>query len=198
MQLPDLVMVPIEKITPYDNNPRRIPDEAIDAVVQSIMLYGYQQPIVVDKDHVIVVGHTRYEAVKRLGWSEVPVYISNLSAEKAKEYRLVDNRTGEMTSWQHDALVMELREWESDLLESFFPDVDLEIGLINSVLDVTREQMDDATKKVLAVREPDPLLNTKVVCPACFHTFEVQTKSLPGLSQSDLTEMASTSDGRTV
>lgn len=184
------IELPIEDIKPYWRNPRRIPEEAVAAVQASIERYGYQQPIVVDDENVVIVGHTRLQALKRLGWAKVPVLRANLSQEKAKEYRLVDNKTSELTSWDFDALVMELREFDATLLESFFPDVDLEVGTINQA--VTEQNIRDASAKVktVAAANPSNVHTTKVECPACFHTFEVRTRSLPGLTTQDLDKLA--------
>jgi ParB/RepB/Spo0J family partition protein len=81
----------ISDIKPYENNPRNN-DDAVDAVERSIKEFGWQQPIVVDKDNVIIAGHTRYKAAKKLGMKEVPVVVaSNLSDEQVRAYRLADN-----------------------------------------------------------------------------------------------------------
>jgi hypothetical protein len=190
VQLPPTTVLAIEDITPYWRNPRKIPEEAIEAVRVSIERYGYQQPIVVDHENVIIVGHTRLQALLRLGWTHVPVYVTDLPADKAREYRLVDNKTGEMTAWDHDALVMELREWEVGLLKEFFPDVDLQVGQITGALE--GGTMADAERKVTQVAPQDPAgtHTTKVVCPACFVSFDVRTRSLPGLTTADLDELA--------
>lgn len=188
--LPETKTVAIDEIKPYWRNPRRIPAEAVEAVATSIKEYGYQQPIVVDTDMVVVVGHTRLQALKKLGVTEIPVYITDLPEAKAKEYRLIDNRTGEMTTWDHSALVLELREFETHLLESFFPDIDLEIGQINSAVKaVTNEDVEKAEQSIKKVKEAETILTTEVVCPSCFHSFKVRTDSLPGLSRNDLSEM---------
>jgi hypothetical protein len=200
LPLPEVRTLPLGEIKPYWRNPRRIPQEAIDQVRASIEKYGYQQPIVVDENNVIVVGHTRLLALQQMKVDSAEVYVAtNLSEEKIREYRVVDNRLGELGQWDHDALVMELREFEVALLEQFFPDVDLEIAQLNEEL-VTRNDVDTATKKILEVKEADPTnaLTTRVECPACFDIFEVTTISLPGLSREDLKNMvetAGTSDG---
>lgn len=101
--------VAIDAITPYENNPRKIPKEAIEKVAASIREFGFRQPIVVDKDMVVVVGHTRLLAARSLGYDEVPVLVaSDLPPEKVKAYRLADNRTNEFTSWDDDRLMEEL------------------------------------------------------------------------------------------
>lgn len=189
VSLPETTTVPVADIKPYWRNPRRIPAEAVEAVAKSIEAYGYQQPIVVDKDMVVIVGHTRLQALKKLGVTEIPIYISDLSEAKAKEYRLIDNRTGEMTSWDHSALVLELREFEVDLLESFFPDIDLEVGQIKDAMDVTNDDVAKAEQSIRKVKEAESILTTEVVCPSCFHSFPVRTDSLPGLSRNDLNGM---------
>lgn len=185
LALPNLEVLPLDDIKPYWRNPRRIPTEAVDAVAESIERYGYHQPIVVDSDHVIIVGHTRHAALRKLGITDVQVYVTDLPEDKAREYRLVDNRTGEMSMWDHDALLSELQGWEKGLLESFFPELDLEVTQLQTTL-VTVEDVERGTKKALAVKDPAPIITTEVVCPSCFHSFQVRTDSLPGLSRSDL------------
>src|SRR5690348_363088 len=102
--LPKTRTLKVADIKPYFRNPRRITEEAVNAVAESIQRYGYVQPITVDSDNVIIVGHTRHRALQKLGVKQVQVYVSDLSEEKAKEYRLIDNRTSEMTTWDHEAL----------------------------------------------------------------------------------------------
>ena len=104
-----ITWVAIDAITPYENNPRKIPKEAIEKVATSIREFGFRQPIVVDKDMVVVVGHTRLLAARSLGYDEVPVLVaSDLPPEKVKAYRLADNKTNEFTSWDDDRLMEEL------------------------------------------------------------------------------------------
>lgn len=98
----------INEIKPYENNPRDN-DDAVDAVANSIKEFGWQQPIVVDKDMVIIVGHTRYKAAKKLGMDKVPVVVaSNLTPEQVKAYRLADNKVGELADWNLPKLNIEL------------------------------------------------------------------------------------------
>lgn len=98
----------IEDVKPYENNPRNN-DNGVDAVAKSIDEFGWQQPIVVDKDNVIIVGHTRYKAAKKLKLAQVPVLVADsLSDEQVKAYRLADNKTGELTDWDMDLLIDEL------------------------------------------------------------------------------------------
>lgn len=189
--------LPIDQIVPYWRNPRSIPESAVNAVARSIERFGYVQPILVDKDNVVVVGHTRLAALKELGYTSVRVYVSKLSEEKNKEYRLIDNRTSEMTAWDHDKLVLELREFDDELKTEFFPDIDLEIGMIDSAVGVDEVDITDAAKQVTRVAEADPstMQTTGVRCPQCFHVFQVRTKSLPGLTHADLDEITQAASG---
>jgi hypothetical protein len=186
IQLPEATMMAIEKIKPYENNPRRITAEAVQAVKQSIESYGYVQPIALHKaTNEIVVGHTRYTALKELGVKEVQVYLLDITDEQARQYRLVDNRTNELSEWDHKSLVLELREWDEALLESYFPDVDLEVGMISDD-EITQDEIDKASKNVATIKEAPITPVTKVTCPSCFHKFDVKSASLPGLSVADL------------
>lgn len=99
--------VSIDKIKPYENNPRNN-DDAVDAVANSIKEFGWQQPIVVDNGRVIIAGHTRYKAAKKLGYKEVPIVVAdNLTKEQVNAYRLANNKSGELATWDDD----ELQEW---------------------------------------------------------------------------------------
>lgn len=190
MKLPESKVLALYEIKPYGQNPRRITEEAVEAVRISIERYGYQQPIVVDRDHVIIVGHTRLQALKKLGFKEVEVYVSDLPEDKAREYRLVDNKTSEMTSWDHGALVLELREFEAELLASFFPDVDLEIEMVASTSKVTENEMKWTEDAVTSVKEAPMHHLTVVECPSCYKEFNVRTESLPGLTKADIEALA--------
>ena len=105
MKLERLKLADIE---PYKNNPR-INDEAVDDVVESIRQCSYIAPIVIDEDGVILAEHTRYKALKKLGYKECEVVIaSDLTEEQKKKYRLYDNKTAEMASWDQKKLSAEL------------------------------------------------------------------------------------------
>jgi len=114
----------INKIIPYHNNPRK--NQAIDKVASSINEYGFQQPIVVDKNMVVIVGHTRLLASKKLGLKKVPIAIADLSKSQAKAYRLADNRTNEDSSWDEELLKGELLDLEGLINTIGFEDSELE------------------------------------------------------------------------
>lgn len=119
----------IDDIKPYENNPRDN-DDAVDSVANSIKEFGWQQPIVVDKDNVIIVGHTRYKAAKKLGMDKVPVVVaSKLTPEQVKAYRLADNKVGELADWDFEKLNTELDGIEDiDMSQFGFDDSDKEIN----------------------------------------------------------------------
>ena len=101
-------MRPISSIRPYENNPR-LNDAAVDAVAASIKEFGFRQPIVVDEQGVIIVGHTRYKAAFKLGLETVPVHVAKgLTPAQAKAYRLADNQTATMSQWDEGKLPLEL------------------------------------------------------------------------------------------
>lgn len=109
---------PIDSIRPYPDNPR-LNDAAVDAVASSIRTFGWRVPIVVDRDGVIVAGHTRFKAAVKLGLAEVPVHVAaELTPAQAKAYRLADNQTSCLATWDDTKLVAELlalQEQEFDL-----------------------------------------------------------------------------------
>jgi DNA modification methylase len=100
---------PLDRVRPYPGNPRKIPQAAIDKVALSIGEFGYRQPIVVDGDGVIIVGHVRWLAGRKLGIEQVPVHVAdNLTPEQARAYRLMDNRSHQDTDWLPDKLKTEI------------------------------------------------------------------------------------------
>lgn len=107
--------IDINQIKPYEHNPRVISEEAIEKVSQSLRQFGWQQPIVVDKNNVIIVGHTRYYASKKLNFSKVPIKVfADEDENKIKAYRLLDNKVGEITEWEDVILQKELEEINVD------------------------------------------------------------------------------------
>ena len=100
----------LEDIKPYENNPR-INDDAVDDVVESIRQCTYIAPIVIDENGVILAGHTRYRALRKLGYEECDVIVaSGLTEEQKKKYRLYDNKTAEFATWDQKKLNEELSD----------------------------------------------------------------------------------------
>ena len=105
----------LDEIRPYEKNPRRN-DDAVEYVANSIREFGWKQPIVIDKDGVIIVGHTRFKAAQMLGLDRVPCLVAeDLSPEQVKAYRLADNKVGEIADWDFQALEEELDSLAIDM-----------------------------------------------------------------------------------
>jgi DNA modification methylase len=112
---------PISQPIAYARNARKIPEKAVEKVASSIAEFGWRQPIVVDKNGVIIVGHTRLLAAKKLGFETVPVHVAaDLTEGQVKAYRLMDNRSHEEASWDFDLIAAELCD-----LQAFAVDLSL-------------------------------------------------------------------------
>lgn len=145
----------LEELTPYENNPR-FNDNAVPYVAESIKRFGFKQPIVCDKDGVIVAGHTRYKAAMQLGLTEVPCIIADdLTPDEVKAYRLADNKVGELASWDMSALNFEL----SDIDEIEMGDFGFEQSEINDI------QLDEPNA-------PNDEQGDLMHCPKCGFVFE--------------------------
>lgn len=98
----------IEEIKEYENNPRNN-DNAVEYVARSIKDFGFKIPIIIDKNNIIVAGHTRYKAAKELNLSEIPCIVADdLTDEQIKAFRLVDNKSAELADWNLELLNIEL------------------------------------------------------------------------------------------
>ncbi|MBL7133992.1 MAG: ParB N-terminal domain-containing protein [Phycisphaerae bacterium] len=117
-----------EAVRPYEQNPR-VNDQAVEAVAKSLREFGFRQPIVVDGDGVIIVGHTRWKAAQQLGLKQVPVHVAkDLTPAQIKAYRLADNQTASIAEWDYDLLPVELKDLQGmdfDLSLLGFSDDDL-------------------------------------------------------------------------
>ena len=121
----EIINKKIEDLIPYHNNPR-LNDEAVEYVKNSIKEFGFKVPMVIDKNNVIVAGHTRYKASKELGLKEVPCIIADdLTDEQIKAFRLADNKVSEKAEWDFELLDKELDDIDIDMTEFGF-DLDLE------------------------------------------------------------------------
>ena len=104
---------PVEKVVPYARNPRKNDGVPVAKVKASLKEFGWRQPIVVDSEGVIIVGHTRYQAAIELGMKSVPVHVAEgLTAAQVKAYRIADNKTGDFAEWDFDLLKLEFTELE--------------------------------------------------------------------------------------
>lgn len=104
----EIIYKNIDELIPYENNPR-LNDEAVEYVKNSIKEFGFKVPIVIDKDNVIIAGHTRIKASKELGIKDIPCIIADdLTEEQVKAFRLVDNKVSEKSMWDYTKLDEEL------------------------------------------------------------------------------------------
>lgn len=151
----EVKQIEIENIRPYENNPRNN-DGAVKSVAESIKRYGFQQPLVVDGDGVIIVGHTRLKAAKKLKLKTVPCIVAEgLSPQQAREYRLVDNKTGELSLWDFEKLELELKDLNFDGFDFAWPSFE-------------NEELKEANKEISADELAEKLQHE---CPRCGFKF---------------------------
>lgn len=150
----------LSEITPYENNPR-LNDEAVKYVAKSISEFGFKNPILIDRDGVIIAGHTRYKAATELGMKKVPCIIADdLTEEQIRAYRLADNKVGEIAKWDMELLNIELDEIELDMTEfGFIEMADIDVDGF----------FEDAEPK--APKEEE---EKEVQCPHCGMFFKVE------------------------
>jgi len=135
---------PIATIQPYENNPR-INDQAVDVVAASIREFGFRQPIVVDGEGVIIIGHVRYKAALKLGLDKVPVHVAkDLTPEQVKALSIADNKTADLSDWNYDLLPIELSELQG---------MNYDLGLLGFNQDELAELLDPGVKDGLC--DPD-------------------------------------------
>ena len=129
----------INTLIPYVNNPRK--NLNVDKVASSILEFGFQQPIVIDKNKTIIVGHTRYEASKKIGLTKVPVLVADLTETQSKAYRIADNRLNEDSLWDNKLLDLEIKELES-------------LNFDKTILGFDQKEIDGIFKDVVPIFEP--------------------------------------------
>ena len=139
--------VPITSVKPYEKNPR-FNDDAVDAVAKSIKEFGWQQPIVVDCEMVVIAGHTRLKAAERLGLTEVPVIVAdNLTPDQVKAYRIADNKTGELAEWNYDLLPFEIKDLQ---------DANFDLSILGFDSDELDKLLNGDADKQVATGETEP------------------------------------------
>lgn len=152
-----IILKNINEIIPYENNPR-INDGAVDIVASSIKEFGFKVPIIIDKDNIIVAGHTRIKAADKLGLKQIPcIMADDLTPAQIKGLRIADNQTHTFSIWDYPLLNLELdklKEMEFDFDFGFGDDIDFD----NIKSNENRETND----------------NTKTIeCPNCGHKIEI-------------------------
>ena len=144
----NIIELNLKDLKPYEKNPRKN-DEAVKYVKESIKQFGFKVPIVVDKDNVIIAGHTRYKASKELGLTKVPCIVADdLTEEQVKAFRLADNKVSEKAEWDFDLLTDELNDIldiDMDLLG--FEDLDFDESEKEIIEDENDDLFDDIEKQ---------------------------------------------------
>ncbi len=149
----------ISDIKPYENNPR-INVDSVDKVANSIKEFGYRVPIIIDKNNVIVAGHTRLLAAEKLGITEIPCIVADdLTEQQINAFRLVDNKTTEFSDWDYEKLKEELYALDMDLSEYGFEKISEEF----------KEVLDNTSKELSADEYNDD--NFECTCPRCGFKF---------------------------
>ena len=154
--------IDIEKLIPYINNPR-INDKAVDVVAASIKEFGFKNPILIDRENVIIAGHTRLKAAKKLGLKEVPVIrVEDLTENQIKAFRIADNKTTEFAEWDMELLELELEELE-DMFTGFSEEEKEAIFSASDVdIDNFFEDAEETSKEKGEEKEEE-----EIQCPHC-------------------------------
>jgi ParB-like chromosome segregation protein Spo0J len=163
--MPPVHTVPVTDVRESPTNPRKIPERAVELVALSIRRFGWKQPLVVDGDRNIVVGHTRHRAARSLGLTHVPVIVADdLTPEELAAYRIADNRSHDFTTWDLPELTAQL-----DALADDFADV-----LALTDWETTAAELDDAAGAA-TLDLPGRVVNALdggFQLNVCFHTKE--------------------------
>ena len=149
----------VGSITPYESNPRTISEATITAVANSIREFGFRQPVVVDREGVIIVGHARWMAAQQLGLESVPVHVMDATPQQARAYRLADNRINEMSTWDIPLLSEEISALTDDfnLTDFGFNDIELELAEIDEFAIMSGEKESDPYDE-----SPDEMITQKL------------------------------------
>jgi hypothetical protein len=167
-------MLPLKSVKPYWRNPRKN-DDAVDHVARSISEFGFRQPIVVDADNVIIVGHARYKAAKKLKLKVVPVHVaSDLDAAAAAKLRIADNQTHDMSSWDDELLITELKEMTIADVQPYFPSNNLEELLGHQVDPVEAPEPAEGGEDPAEPSDAAPAPTVELTCPCCDGIYEME------------------------
>lgn len=162
-----IIEMSTSKLVPYANNPRNN-EAAVDVVAASIEKFGFKVPLVIDRDNVIVTGHTRLLAAQKLGIKKVPCIVADdLTEEQIRAFRLADNKVAEASSWDWGKLDEELAA-----LKDIGADIDMsEFGF--DMPDLSDDDLDKFFEKDETPSEKKKETKT-VICPGCGEAFEVE------------------------
>lgn len=148
----NVINMMVKDLIPYEKNPR-VNDEAVKYVANSIKEFGFKVPIIVDKNNVIVAGHTRYKACKELGIKNVPVIIADdLNEEQIKAFRLADNKVSDFSIWNNVALLEELEDLKDTDIFTGFDESEIFGEELNEKDDFLNEIIEETGKSNLIIK----------------------------------------------
>lgn len=151
----------IDELKPYENNPRNN-EKAVKYVANSIKQFGFKVPLVIESDGTIITGHTRYQACKELGITEVPCIIADeLTDKQIKAFRIADNKTNDMAEWNDDLLAIELKDVLDDIDMTDFGFGEFELSILTE--DMEPEEYDDDLIKEYTDTADDFLTNKRII-----------------------------------
>lgn len=182
-----IILKKIYEVKPYWRNPRNN-HAVIEALKKSIKEFGFNQPVVIDKDGIVIVGHARLKACIELGFTEVPCVVADITPQKAKQYRIADNKLSEIASWDMKTLIPELREMEnSGDMAIFFPKENIEemlkesVGAMNFTYPTEKQFADQAEHNKSHfenVYKSAASLMCDVACPSCGNIFTINKNEI--------------------
>lgn len=180
----EIVNKKLEELKPYEKNPRQN-DDAVEYVANSIKQFGFKVPLVIDKNNVIVAGHTRYKASKQLGLKEVPCIVADdLTPAQIKAFRIAENKTNDLASWDDDLLGEELKDILDDIDMKDFGFGDFELSMLTD--DMEPDGYDDELIKQYSNNADEFLSNKRVIIT--YKTNE-ETEFLKNLIKEDKEEL---------
>lgn len=156
--------ISIRDIKPYEKNAKAHPKEQIEKIVRSIQEFGFNQPLVLDSQYTIIVGHGRFEAAKQLNMQSVPCIIVDLPENKAKAYRLADNKLNE-SQWEMDIVLSEIKSLEEEGFDTALTGFDsLELKMF--------EESEEGQGKL------DEYSEKNITCPKCQFQWKVKKNAV--------------------
>lgn len=183
----------VNELVPYDNNPRNN-DDAVAPVAESIKQFGFKVPIVIDKNNVIIAGHTRLLAAKKLGLETVPCIVADdLTPEQVKAFRIADNKVGEQADWNFDKLKTEIAdlgdfdwqsfgfsEFELDVLnDKVFDAIDEHLKTLEDITDQMEKNVKEGISKEEQVKQEQHRFG-RIQCPCCGEFFNYEPGMIIG------------------
>ena len=180
----EIINKKLEELKPYENNPR-FNDEAVEYVANSIKEFGFKVPIIIDKNNVIVAGHTRYKASLELGLKEVPCIVADdLTPAQIKAFRIAENKTNDLASWNEDLLGQEIKDIIEDFDMTDFGFGDFEISMLTD--DMEPDGYDEELIKQYSNNAEEFLTNKRVIIT---YKTDEETEFLKNLLKEDKEEL---------